>query len=163
MNAKHEIKSLRDSFKFALSGFLYCVNNERNVRIHISVTLLLSLFSYYYGLNRTQYMIFALVCGLVIFAEMMNTSIEAVVNLVSPSYHQLAKVAKDVAAGAVLLAALVAVIVGVILFGDLHRLLAALELLLANPIRMAGFAVLFVLLLVFIFKGSGMISKLKNK
>lgn len=161
MDAKHEIKSLRHSFRYAFAGFLYCINNERNMRIHISAFILLSVFSHYYGLTRMEFMIFTVVCGFVIFAEMVNTAIEAVIDLVSPSYNRLARIAKDVAAGAVLLAAAVAVIVGICLFGDPTRLVTTLGELLLEPHRIVLISILILLLILFVFKGAGMISKKK--
>ncbi len=163
MDAKRRIKSLRDSFRFAFAGFLTCINSERNMRIHLSAFLLLSVFSYYYGLDRFEFMIFTLVCGLVMFAEMVNTAVEALVDLASPAYHRLAKAAKDVAAGAVLLCAAVAVIVGLCLFSDLTRLTNAFWLIWLRPYRILLFALLAVLLTLFVFCGGGIISKRKNK
>ncbi len=163
MNAKHQIKRLRDSFRYAFAGFLTCINGERNMRIHLSAFVLLSVFSIYYRLTRLEYTIFALVCGMVICAEMINTAIEAVVDLASPAYHRLARIAKDVAAGAVLLAATVAVIVGICLFGDLARLWETVLLLLAQPYLMLPFAALLPLSVLFVLNGTGIISKRKKK
>ncbi len=163
MDAKREIRSLRQSFRYAFAGFLSCINNERNMRIHLSVFILLAVFSHYYGLTKLEFTLFTIVCGLVMFAEMINTAIEAVVDLCSPSYHRLARIAKDVAAGAVLLSAMVAVIVGICLFGDFARLLMTFEALVAEPHRIVLFAVLLLLLVLFILNGTGIISKRNQK
>ncbi len=163
MDAKHEIKGLRQSFQYAFSGFLYCINNERNMRIHLSAFVLLSMFSYYYGLDRTEFMIFTIVCSIVVFAEMVNTSIEAIVNLASPSYHRLAKIAKDIAAGAVFVTAMAAVIVGVFLFGDFVKLSKVFWMFWEKPYRFVLMTGLTVLLLFFVFCGGGIVSKAAYK
>ena len=163
MNAKREIRSLGQSFRYAAAGFLCCIGSERNMRIHLSAFVLLSVFSYYYGLDRYEYLLFVLVCGLVLFAEMVNTAVEAIIDLVSPSYQTLAKVAKDVAAGAVLLTAAVAVIIGIGLFSDIDRLYAVAMLFWQAPIRLLIPVILIPAALFFIFKGNGIVSKLHSK
>ncbi len=121
------------------------------MRIHISALVLVSFFSYYYGLEKNQYLILVLCCGFVISAEAVNTAIEALVNLESPAYHQLARVAKDVAAGAVLVAAVTAGITGVVLFGDPAKLLETLKLIFSVPLRGIVLLLLLVSSVFFIF------------
>ena len=76
-------------------------------------------FSFFYELKRAEYVLLMLTFSSVISAELINTAIEAAVDLCSPEQHRLAKLAKDAAAGAVLVTAFFAVIVGVLLFGDI--------------------------------------------
>lgn len=111
-----KVKSLAQSFRYALRGIAYCVKNERNMRIHIVVTIYVLVFSVFYNFTETQYLILLLTIALVLFAESVNTAIEALVDLETGSYDSLARIAKDVAAGAVLICAIFAVAVGVILF-----------------------------------------------
>ena len=160
MKVKYELKGLMQSFRYAGQGFLYCINNERNMRIHLSAFVILSVFSQDYGLNRLEYLLFAIVCGLVIFAEMVNTSVEAIIDLVAPSYRPLAKIAKDVAAAAVLLTAMLAVLVGIGLYGDLGRLHQALLYILHQPFRLALYPAMLLLAFLFVFYGGGIISKM---
>ena len=117
MNKIHqERRALCKSFLYAFHGIRFCVKNERNMRIHLAVAVLVTAFSLVYGLTGTEYAMVFLTMGAVLSAEAVNTAIEAVVNLESPSYNALARVAKDAAAGAVLLTALAACGVGCCLF-----------------------------------------------
>jgi diacylglycerol kinase (ATP) len=110
--------SLIHSFWYALEGIRYCVKTERNFRIHLIVMAYMFFFSLFYPFGRAEYMILIIVCGLVLAAEMVNTSIERIVNLQTKNYDFLAKAAKDVAAGAVLVFTVAAVLVGLFLFCD---------------------------------------------
>ena len=89
---------------------------EQNMRIHIISAIIVIIASILTGLTINEWLIIILVITLVISAEMINTAIESVVNLVSPEIHPLAKQAKDVAAGAVLVIALASVIIGLLIF-----------------------------------------------
>jgi len=106
------IKSFRD----ALRGIRFAVLNERNMRIHLVAVAYVLFVSLFFGLSRGEYAILLLTFALVIGAEMMNTAIEILTDLGAPQYNNAAKVAKDVAAGAVLVSALFAVGVAVCLF-----------------------------------------------
>lgn len=116
-----KLYNLRKSFSYAVSGIAFCVRFEKNMRIHIITMLYVLFFSQFYELERSEILILIAVCVTVISLEMVNTAIEVVVDKVSPNYHTLAKIAKDVAAGAVLVAALSAVVVGLVLFWDTER------------------------------------------
>lgn len=89
---------------------------EQNMRIHIISAIIVIIASILTGLTINEWLIIILVITLVIGAEMINTAIESVVNLASPEIHPLAKQAKDVAAGAVLVIALASVIIGLLIF-----------------------------------------------
>ena len=106
------------SFKFAFRGIRYAVLNERNVRVHLVFCAYIMLFSFFYDFSRTQYAVVFLTLALVLCAELLNTAVEVIVNLHTTHFDQLARVAKDVAAGAVLLCAIFAVGVGIVLFWD---------------------------------------------
>ena len=120
---KSQISSF-SSFAYAFAGLAYVFRTQRNFRIHIAIALLMSLLGWLLGLDLTEWAVFGVTVVVVLAAEMTNTMIEALVDLVSPGYHPLAKVAKDVAAGVVLLTAIGAVVVGLLIFGP--KLLAAL-------------------------------------
>ncbi len=120
-------KNAFDSFRFALDGILHGLRSQRHMRFHFCIAALALLAGVVYGLNTTELLVLTFAISLVIIAELFNTAIEAVVDLVTTSYHPLAKYAKDVAAGAVLIAALNACVVGVLLFldvGPVQRLIA---------------------------------------
>lgn len=108
--------TLGRSFAYAFAGIGYCLRTQRNFRIHILATGAVVVGGGLLGLSGIEWAILALTVTLVLAAEMINTVIEAAVDLASPGYHPLAKVAKDVAAGAVLVTALGAVVIGVCIF-----------------------------------------------
>lgn len=159
---KKEIYNLGRSFLFAFRGLRFAVSNERNMRIHLMVTLFVIEFSVIYGVTKTQMTLLCMMFGLVIAAEMINTAIEALVNLQTASYDALARIAKDVAAGAVLVLAVSALVVGGIIFLDFDKLRASLTFLLENPLLLIGFAAEFVLALLFIFFWNNRHSKRKK-
>jgi diacylglycerol kinase (ATP) len=108
---------LLTSFKYAFAGLWYVVRTQRNARIHLSVTAVVVVLGLCLGLSWTEWAIIALTIGLVLAAEAFNTVAEAAVDLVTAEYNPLAKIAKDVAAGAVLLTAITAAIVGLLILG----------------------------------------------
>lgn len=120
--------TLRRSFGHAFAGLWHAIRTQRNMRIHLSVTAVVLLAGLYLGLTRAQWAVLVLTIGFVLVAEMFNTVAEAAMDAVAPRFHPLVKTAKDVAAGAVLLTALVATTVGLLILGpplwaELSRLL----------------------------------------
>jgi diacylglycerol kinase (ATP) len=115
-------KNAVDSFRHALDGILHGFRAQRHMRFHFVVAVLALLAGVIYGLTRAELLVLLFSIALVLIAEMFNTAVEAVVDLVTQTYHPLAKHAKDVAAGAVLVAALNAIVVGLILFFDVGRI-----------------------------------------
>lgn len=113
--------SLCDSFKCAFKGIAFVMQHERNMRIHLVAALYVAFFSAFYSFSKSEIALLVITCALVMILEVLNTSIEVIVDKVSPKYSPLAKIAKDAAAGAVLLAAVMAIIVGIVLFYDLEK------------------------------------------
>lgn len=113
--------SLINSFRCAFKGIAFVAQHERNMRIHMVFVLYVAFFSAFYDFSKTEIAVLVITCALVMIFEILNTSIEVIVDKVSPKYSPLAKVAKDAAAGAVLLSAVMAVIVGIVLFFDIER------------------------------------------
>jgi diacylglycerol kinase len=105
------------SFRFAMQGVAYAFRTQRNVRVHALITLAVVVVGLLVGLSLDQWAILAVTVALVVQAELFNTALEAVVDHVSPEFHALAKVAKDCAAGAVFVSAILAVFVGVLVIG----------------------------------------------
>lgn len=103
-------------FKYAADGVVHVYRTQKHMRFHFFMLVTVLLFSKAAGLPPGEILILLLTISLVLIAEMFNTAIEAVVDLVTQSYHPLAKFAKDIAAGAVLMATLNALAVGMILF-----------------------------------------------
>lgn len=102
------------SFKYAWAGISYAFATQRNFRIHTFITVLVISLGFLFQVSTIEMSILALTCSLVMVLELLNTAIESVVDLtVKQTYHELAKIAKDCAAGAVLISAIAAVLVGV--------------------------------------------------
>ena len=104
------------SFGFAVEGIRHAMTTQRNMKVHGATALLVIIAATVLGVGPTQWMFLLLAITLVLIAEMFNTAIEAVVDLVSLDIHPLAKAAKDIAAGAVFITVAFAVIVGIIIF-----------------------------------------------
>lgn len=118
------LRAVIKGFGYALEGIVDLVRMQRNAQIHVFVIVVLVVASIAWRLSALEWMILVLTMGLVLSMEAINTAVEAVVDLASPDYHLLAKRAKDVAAGGVLITAIAAVIVALIMFGP--RLLVLL-------------------------------------
>jgi len=105
------------SFRYAFAGLGYLLRTQPNARIHLAVTLAVVLVGLWVGLPARDWAVVALTVGLVLMAEAFNTALEAVVDLAHPERHPLAGAAKDVGAAAVTLAAIAAVLVGLLVLG----------------------------------------------
>ncbi|PLX91941.1 MAG: diacylglycerol kinase [Desulfuromonas sp.] len=101
-----------ESVNCAIEGILWAVRSQRHMRYHCLAAIIVLCIAYLLHLSTLEFILLVLAVTLVIFAELMNTAVEVVVDLVSPDYHPLAKRAKDVAAGAVLAASIGAVVLG---------------------------------------------------
>jgi diacylglycerol kinase len=127
--------SLLRSFGYAFRGIYDALTQERNLRIHFAAGASLLFFSgYYYNLSRTETALLVVCIGFVIAAEMLNTAIEKAVDLATDTIHPLAKTAKDVAAGAVLISAATSVAVGFLLFWDVPTLKRIWMDVIAHPV-----------------------------
>jgi len=106
-------------FKVAIGGLVHTFRTQRHMRVHLYITLITVVLAVAMGLQPREVLVLLFMITLVIVAEMFNSAIEAVVDLVSPSYNPLAKFAKDIAAGAVLLTTIMAILVGALIaLGD---------------------------------------------
>jgi diacylglycerol kinase len=105
------------SFRHAFRGWWYVIRTQRNAWIHAVITTLVLLVAWWLHLPLRDWAVLFLTIALVWTAEFINTALEAVVDLASPQQHPLAKVGKDVGAAAVLIAALTAVLVGLLILG----------------------------------------------
>jgi len=108
---------LARSFRFAFQGIAYLFRSQPNARIHLTITLAVVAVGLWVGLPARDWAVLAITVGLVLSAEAFNTALEAAVDLASPAPHPLAKVAKDVGAAAVTLAAASSVVVGLLILG----------------------------------------------
>ena len=113
----HRAASRLHSFRHAFAGWWYMLRTQRNAWIHAVLSTAAFALGLWLGLDRLEWAMIILAMALVWMAEFVNTALEAVVDLASPDLHPLAKVGKDVAAAAVLVAALAAVVVGLLIMG----------------------------------------------
>lgn len=104
------------SFDYSIQGIITFFKNEHNARIHAAAAILVIVLGWYFKLTLMEWCWITLAIGLVFISEMFNTAIEYLTDLVSPEIQPLAKKTKDVASGAVLIAALVAVFIGLFIF-----------------------------------------------
>lgn len=104
------------SFVFAYSGIRAALKSEQNIRFHIAAALIVTVAGLLTGLSAIEWMIIVLVIGGMLAFEMFNSSMERIVDLASPNLHPLAKQAKDMAAGAVLVFAIASAIIGLLIF-----------------------------------------------
>jgi diacylglycerol kinase len=109
--------ALAASFGYAFSGLWYALRTQQNMRIHLSAAIAVVALGLYLGLDWMQWAVLTLTMGAVMIAEMFNTVAEAALDAATPYYHPLVKIAKDVAAGAVLLTAIMSVGVGLLVLG----------------------------------------------
>lgn len=105
------------SFDRAFAGVWHALQTQQNMRIHLAATMSVAVLGFYLKLDFTQWAVLGLTIGFVLVAEMFNTVAEAAMDAATPYYHPLVRVAKDVAAGAVLITAIVSVIVGLLILG----------------------------------------------
>ena len=105
------------SFKHAFAGIWYVIRTQKNAWIHLAIMMIVVFLGAWLRVSRFDWALLVIVIGMVWLAEFLNTSIEAIVDLVSPQRNPLAKVSKDVGAAAVLITAATAVIVGLLLLG----------------------------------------------
>ena len=125
MTIKEFIISRIASFGHAFRGWAYVLKTQQNAWIHSAVSIVVFVLGLWLGLPPRDWAVLILTIAMVFTAEFINTAIEAVVDLASPSHHPLAKVGKDVGAAAVLVAALSAILIGLLILGPplLARLL----------------------------------------
>lgn len=159
------MKKPMSGFKYAIEGVVHVLRTQRHMRFHFLTLVLVLMFSLIFKLSSFEVLILLFTVSLVITAEMFNTAIEAVVDLVTQTYHPLAKFAKDIAAGAVLITTINALAVAVILFLGGNRLKtvsAELSLQAPNPtvVFVIGIVLLFVMVALWkIAGGKGTILK----
>ena len=110
---KHRLSA---SFKFGFEGILSGAVKERNIQIHIGLSILVVLFGLGFSISRFEWIAVLFAIGGMLALELLNTAVERTVDLFTSEFHPLAKQAKDSAAGAVLIFAIISVIIGLIIF-----------------------------------------------
>ena len=148
------------SFNYAFEGVIHALRTQRNMRIHFAIAAAVLVFAFIYDVTRLELIALMISIAFVLIAEMVNTAVEATIDLSTPSFDPLAKVAKDMAAGAVLIASVNAVAVGYLVLADrLARPSARLVNALGDaPITLTLIALVLTLIVVIAVKaltGSG--------
>lgn len=110
------MKKLIKSFKYAFEGIFTGIKKEQNMKIHMVIMILVIIFGILFKISKIEWMICIALFGLVISMELINTAIENTVDLITKEKNERAKIAKDVAAGAVLVSAIAAAIIGLMIF-----------------------------------------------
>lgn len=113
-----KLKKMIDSFNYAIEGIIYAVRTQRNMKIHMIATIIVLTACFFYDISKIELLILIITITMVVTAELINTAIEYAIDVTTNYYHPFAKIAKNVAAGAVLVTALNAVVVGYVIFWD---------------------------------------------
>lgn len=148
---RQSILSFLKSFVYALRGIGHCIVHERNMRFHLVAAGYTLYFSKFYRFNRGEFLLLLGVIALVMICEAVNTAVEATVDLYTQEYRENARIAKDVAAGAVLLSAIFAVIVGILLFWNPVVFSEIWNYFAVMPWRLIGFLITMAAAFGFIF------------
>ncbi|NLW21975.1 MAG: phosphatase PAP2 family protein [Tissierellia bacterium] len=142
-------KNLIESFNHAISGIIQALKREKNMKIHFIIAVLVIILSLFFDFTRIELLLLFLSISFVLMAEMINTAIERTIDLITKRPHPLARLAKDIAAGGVLIAAINSLVVGYLLFFD--RLNPYTDLVLHriknSPIHLTFIALVLVILL----------------
>lgn len=153
----NEYKKLFKSFTYAFKGIGYVIRHERNFRIHLCcLTYMFSILTLtdWFTLSRTDYAVLILASSLVLAMEIVNTAVENAVNLASEEYTEFGRIAKDAAAGAVLLSAIFAVITGIAILFQVEAFVSMYNYFVSNPLMLLLFVLSIVPMSLFIFWGT---------
>lgn len=147
-------RDLIESFNCAAEGFIYAIKTQRNMRIHFVAAIMILVISLGIRLSKYELILLFFAIALVLIAEMFNTAIETTIDLVTSDFHPLAYIAKNVAAGAVLVSAILAAVIGyIVFFPRLHRVIPVVaESIRAYPPYLALAAVVLVVTAVVLAK-----------
>lgn len=143
-----KVRKLIDSLNYAFEGIIYALKTQRNMKIHFIVAIIVLAASLFLNLTRIEILILFLTISMVIVAEMINTSIESTIDLITDKYHIFAKIAKNVAAGAVLIAAINSIVVAYLLF--FHKI-NPYTIQVLHRVRQSSLHITFIALIVVIF------------
>lgn len=150
------MKSLIKSFGYAFEGIFTAITKERNMRIHIVCMIYMFFFLFafdFFEITKTQLAILLIACGQVVAAELINTAIEAIIDSQGEEYTKHGKIAKDCAAGAVLIFTIFSVLCGVAIMYQPKAFELLFAYFIENPIAIVLFAISVIIFTIFIFKG----------
>lgn len=147
-----KLKEIR-SFKCAIVGILHCIKNERHMRIHTCAAIYVLILSSFFDLSMEKFCILLLTISSVIVTEMINTVAEELTDISAEDYNPMAKVAKDIAAGAVLICAIFAIFIGAILFWDINIYIGMYYWFIDRPLILTLFLISIVISFIYIYIG----------
>lgn len=141
-------RSIIDSFNHAVNGIIVSIKTERNMLIHYLMAIGILIVSLFFSFTRTEFLLLLFATTLVVVMELINTAIEKTIDMITEEYHPTAKIVKDIAAGAVLISAINALMVGYLLFFDRlsNFTLRAIFKLKKSPIHLTFVALILVTL-----------------
>lgn len=147
-------EDLVGSFNYAADGIIHALKTQRNMRIHFLTAAVVLVTSLFLGLSKIEFIALFLTITFVVVAELFNTAIEAAIDVTTNTYDPIARVAKDMAAAAVLLAAINAIAIGYIIFFDKVTgvSIGTIRYIMVSPIHTTIVALLLVLMLTILLK-----------
>lgn len=139
---------LIDSFNCAIEGIIYVLKTQRNMRIHFAAAALVLVLALILDISRVDFLFICMAIFIMLFAEMMNTAAELTIDLIRETYHPLARLVKDIGAGAALLAAINAAIIGYLVFARTMEgpIMAAADSVRRLPLHAVFLAIMFVMM-----------------
>ncbi len=148
--SRRRAPSLLESFNFAFEGVIHVLRTQRNLRIHFAIATAVLIAAVAVGVARIELMALLIAISFVLIAEMLNSALEAGIDVATTSFDPLAKLAKDIAAGAVLIATVNAVAVGYLVFSDkiVNRSSRLIERLRDAPAELTLIALVLTIILV---------------
>lgn len=157
------MKRQLNSFKVAFTGIWYAIKNESHMRFHLVAGFYVIIFSLFFGLTKAQWGVVLILIASILAAEIFNTAIEEVCNLNKDSFDPLVRIAKDVAAGAVLVLSFAAVAVAFIFYFDIEKITLVFLHVFTTPGLLILFIVSIIISLVFIVMGPMGLSKIYHR
>lgn len=152
----HDSKTSRliKSFNYAVEGIIYTLKKEANMKIHFFIAFIVLLSSLFFNFSRIEFVMLIFTISLVMITEMINTAVEKTIDMYTDVFHPLAKIAKDVAAGAVLIASINAIIVAYLLFFDRVNPIASMLInkIKNSPVHLTFISLLLIIILVIYIK-----------
>lgn len=146
----HKSRKIVESFNCAIEGIIQSIKNERHMKVHLVMTVVVIIATLILNLTKLEIALIAISISIVWIAEIINTAIEAVVDMYIQEYHDLAKLAKDAGAGAVFIAAVNSIIVGYLVMYNHFELFSKAEIhrLKSSPVHASAVALLLVVVIV---------------
>jgi diacylglycerol kinase (ATP) len=147
-------KNLIESFNNAINGIIHTIKRERNMKVHITAAAVVMFLTLFYDLTRIEFLIVCLTIAIVLICELFNTAVEIFVDTIIDVYHPKAKLVKDTAAGAVLVATFVSLIVAYFIFFDRlsTSLATGIVRIRQSPIHITIIALIITIILVLAMK-----------